>query len=253
VHLQLAAARADALGNDELRARAWIAILASCLDLAGCDVSFASAQADGLLQRLGRPALLEAARLNAEGVVALGQRDLATAESRFTSALELRRQQLPKDHPLVARSLSNLALTLPPGRSVPVLISCLELRTRVFGERHPDTATAHHNLGQVLLLNAQCEAAAAHFESAASTWTSGPTVDLTRLADEQVSLAEVAVCLQKPGAAVGWLKQAAANMKAANAPTERRRGVLMLLLDLMKAERAPGPDLARFTEELQSL
>ncbi len=249
-YLESALALGEALGNDELRARAWIAMMPTCLE-AACDAAFAARMADTVVERLGRPPLLEASRLNAAGLIAFGRRDLETAEKAFREALQLREAHLPKDHPLIARSLNNLAWTLPDDRRVPVLESTLEVRRKLFGEGHPETAGAYHNLGEALLRVKRCAEASQRYSSALAVWQAG--TDAARLGIEQRALAEAKVCLARLDDAIALLRLAIANLKAGNAPATERRRALELLIKLLTDTYRPPAEVEPLKDEIRDL
>jgi tetratricopeptide (TPR) repeat protein len=79
------------------------------------------------------------------------------AEEQLTSALDVRRKVLGKEHPLVAESLHDLAaFRLATGVDRDKLASAdtlcreaLAIRLRAFGENHPDVAASLQQLGKV--------------------------------------------------------------------------------------------------------
>lgn len=84
-------------------------------------------------------------------IVVAGSSGVAEAESLYRLALEIREKALPTGHPLIARSLSNLALLhITRGRlseAEPLLKRAIEIWEKTLPAGHPDIATGRNNLG----------------------------------------------------------------------------------------------------------
>lgn len=195
--LQRAVLLAEAAGADEERARAWLSLITLYAEREDFErASEASEQAAAVLERLGRPAHLEAQHQNQLGQLRKAQGDHEGAAACFARALELRLQQFDAAHPLVSRAQTNAGLSLPPDRARPLLEQVLATRAQAFGERHPETAAAAHNLG-VVLLELNCEEALVPLRRALAIRLLQSPVDVTRLAREHFALARAHECLEQ--------------------------------------------------------
>ncbi len=103
------------------------------------------------------------------GNVMRTQKRFAEAEAILRRADEGSRRVLGDDHPLVALSASNLAITLAkenrPRDAVPEFRRSLEIRTKN-DPNHPDVAKAHYNLATALQEIAAYDEAIDHYEAA---------------------------------------------------------------------------------------
>lgn len=77
------------------------------------------------------------------------------ANEALQSCLAIQEAALGLDHPEVADTLQELALTLQAQglqeRAEPVLRQCLAIRSHALGMHHPDTAAVLHALASCLL------------------------------------------------------------------------------------------------------
>ena len=146
---------AEAAQDDELQARGWVERLgfaafgASTQD-ADRWVRFARAAID----RVGKPPELEASFANNQGVLAYYRGQYAAAVEAHQRALSLRVQLLGQNHPLVARSHSNLGTAFKNlGRLEDARAEyeqALAIEELALDPSHPQVAETLNNLGNVL-------------------------------------------------------------------------------------------------------
>jgi serine/threonine protein kinase len=179
--LRKAIVAAEGQGNDELRARAWIALVSwAAPDISKLDeAKFGDEVAPAILVKLGRPALLEAARLTAHARVKLMEHSVAEAQASLEEALKLRRAHLPEEHPLVMRALQNWAGVLPPERAIPLLERLIETRKKVYGQTHAETVDA-------LTALAKAHMKLGHFEIALRLFEEALNASMERVDDDPI-------------------------------------------------------------------
>lgn len=83
------------------------------------------------------------------------KRACVQANEALQSCLSIQETALGLDHPEVADTLQEMALTLQAqglqDRAEPVLRQCLAIRSHALGMQHPDTAAVLHALAGCLL------------------------------------------------------------------------------------------------------
>lgn len=146
---------AETAQDDELQARGWVerigfSAMGSSPQDADRWVRFARAAID----RVGKPAELEASFANNQGVLAYYRGQYAAAVEAHQRALSLRRALLGEKHPLVARSHSNLGTAfkllgrLDDARAQ--YEQALAIEELALDATHPQVADTLNNLGNVL-------------------------------------------------------------------------------------------------------
>lgn len=188
---------AEQASADEERARAWLLLItwyASRGDFESA--TRATEQADAILDRLGRPDLLEAAFQNQLGVRLMQQGDESAVE-HFQRAIALLRAHYGKSHAFVLTAVTNYALAIPAKEGRPLLEKVLEQRAVTFGEDHPETANAAHYLG-VVLTSLDPKAALVPLTRALEIWKRQKSPDTCRLAGEHFALARAHLALAEP-------------------------------------------------------
>jgi tRNA A-37 threonylcarbamoyl transferase component Bud32/tetratricopeptide (TPR) repeat protein len=250
--LKRAIVLADAEGNDEARAQAAVALVKTYASRGrSVDARVANTQAQAIVERLGRPPLLEALRLNALGELD-EEEGRPEALADFTEALRLRRQVLPPGHPLVLRAENNVANTLPADQSKPLLEEVLSARIQAFGALHPETAGAEHNLGVALLELDACGEAHDHLARALKIRLENPH-DPVRVGREHASLARALECLHQPTEAYAHLAEAVEGLRSGAAPDQDVRRELEHLHQLCVVTRRPVADCAEIEKTLRGL
>jgi tetratricopeptide (TPR) repeat protein len=196
-YLRKAIVAAEGQGNDELRARAWIALVSwSAPDISKLDeAKFGDEVAPAILVKLGRPALLEAARLTAHARIKLMEHSVDEAQASLEEALKLRRAHLPEDHPLVMRALQNWAVLLPPDRAIPLLEGLVATRKKVYGPTHAETADAITSLAKAQKKLARCDVALRLFDEALNASLERVDDDPIRAGRAHVEVATADECL----------------------------------------------------------
>lgn len=115
------------------------------------------------LQRGAGDELATARIRNTLGALRRSEGDFEAAEEILQEVLAVRRRLLNEDHPLVAHTLTGLAITHQQAgdlQSAETLYrETLEMQRRVFGERHHNVVMAIHNLISVLVSQSEIEAA----------------------------------------------------------------------------------------------
>jgi eukaryotic-like serine/threonine-protein kinase len=255
-NLREAIAAAERVGNDELRARAWIA-LTSWYSTPGrvargksVDASWADRQARSILRRLGNPPLLLASQLMGAGALAQATGDSIEAQRTFEKAVDILAALLPDDHPFLLRARSSLGKSLPAARGLPLLRAVLQTREKVFGPNHPETATAHHNLGGKLMNDQDCQTALSHFETALEIKLKQPMADPKRLGREHVSVARAYKCLLQLTETETHLKLGVSLLKDAD---DEQKDALTLLVEVMTLLERPASEQRAFREKLLGL
>ncbi|GAB4199083.1 MAG: hypothetical protein Tsb002_34380 [Wenzhouxiangellaceae bacterium] len=127
--------------------------------------------------------------------------DYAAAEQRFRSNLERRRQWYGDNHPVVARSLNNLALTLSFTQqyqaALPLYQEALEIRRRHYGAQHTLSIESMNNLAYLFYDQGQYQEAERYFrlalEAAPAAWGSAHA----NVAIFETNLAAVLLRLQR--------------------------------------------------------
>ncbi len=141
--------------DDELQARGWVervgfAAVGAPQQDADRWVRFARAAID----RVGKPAELEASFANNQGVLAYYRAQYPAAVEAYQRALALRRELLGEKHPLVARSHSNLGTAFKlMGRLDDARAQyeqALAIEEFALDASHPQVADTLNNLGNVL-------------------------------------------------------------------------------------------------------
>jgi tetratricopeptide (TPR) repeat protein len=233
-NLQVAIFTAEAVGNDEVRARAWIALMGWYTDRHRIkEATQAGRVTASILERMRRPALLESFRLNQQGELYAVQDETYEAQRMFEQALELQRQlKLGEDHPVTMRTLNNLGNVLPPAEAVPLFEKVLAIRKRAFGPEHPEIAAALYNLGVAHLEAHECDKALARFEEALAVESKNPQDEPLWLGHQYVAVAEAQQCL----------------LKLADAEKSLVRGV-----ELLEKGGAPDDELKQQQANLETL
>lgn len=136
------------------------------------------------------------------GAVEWDRRRFAEAEEYYRRALVMRRSLHPTgDDPGVADSLNHLAQTLGRLRkfdeAVALQHECVEMRRRLFGERHESFVAAQNNLGTILMLKGDYEGAEQRFRSAMAAFIEIKGTDEHRFV--AISLRNIAVCMMERG------------------------------------------------------
>jgi tetratricopeptide (TPR) repeat protein len=150
VYLKEVIRLADKLGNDLLRVRAHL-LYATWWANRGeghfVDANEELKLAEAVLQRMGGNPLLAAQVIMLKGRLASLNGQHEVAEKHYRSALELLRQLLPPEHPLIAKVKVDIALELSRGEAVPMLKEVLGALERLYGSQHPEVASVWHNIG----------------------------------------------------------------------------------------------------------
>jgi tetratricopeptide (TPR) repeat protein len=247
---------ADRAQADEQRASGWVA-LANWLAVRGRDVEarLALESASAVVARLGRPPLLEAERLTAEGRLETERAGGSAAEARraFEQALELRSQALPASHPLVINALANWATVLPPEERLPWQEQVLARREEAFGPQHPETAAALVNLGSTALELSRCAEAEGLLGRARAIQEAGRGEPLG-LGRIHAVLARLELqCRRAPPEA--WREGMAALtlLHQGGAPDLELKRQLGALLELRPLAGRPAAEAQELQEELDSL
>ena len=202
---------AEQASADEERVRAWLVLISWYASHDDFESSTrAIDQADAILDRLGRPDHLEAQYQSQRGQLLDKQGDKTGASAAFKTSLDLLRKHFPENHPQVMKALMNYANSLPSSEEArPLLEQVLAMRAATFGEQHPETANAAHNLGIVL----EGKAALVPLRRALEIWENQKPPDTCRLAREHFALARTHF-------AIG---------EAERAVEEQRRGLNLIL------------------------
>lgn len=254
--LKKAIGLAEAVGADEERAKAWMA-------LAGWyaqrnrreDARFAAEQADAVVARLGRPEPLEADRLMLQGTLAAADARPEDAREAFDAALTLRRRQLGDEHPLVLEALARRADQLPLRSPTPEqltqsrrdLEAVLAIRTRLFGPTHPETAEAEYRLGRVLFRARDDAAAFTHLDRARALMQPQEDREPLRSGRVLVLLSRMFAALERWAEALETGERSLELLEAGDAPEREQEDELRLLFDI--GQKHPGPPEVR--ERLQ--
>jgi tetratricopeptide (TPR) repeat protein len=233
---------ADSIGNDELRARAWISLLGWAADRDKVPLALL-AEREGLavLERLGRPPLLHAEWLTAVGRFRSQQGIADDAQKAFEEALELRKANLPPDHPLVLRSRHAWAWSLPTSdaRRITEIEAVLEARKKVFGARHAETISTLNKLAYAHLDARDCQVALELFQQAVSAALDRVSENPLDAGHAYVDLAAAHECLGHPRQARDAVKEGLELLRK-GAPDEEIQHVEDLLLRLEKEILSPG-------------
>jgi serine/threonine protein kinase/tetratricopeptide (TPR) repeat protein len=130
--------------------------------------------ADSSIQRLGGHERLRAWLLNDLGAVYELQGRLTEALEAHRQALALKEKALPPEHPDIATSLGNLALTLQGlernQEALDYLDRTIAILQKGLGAEHPDLATQMSNRGEILNALGRFGEARASFERALVIW-----------------------------------------------------------------------------------
>lgn len=251
--LRRAITLAEAVGADEERAQAWIALSGWYAQRNRMELAKdAAQQADGVVARLGRPDLLEAERLTQQGTLWAYAGEREKARDAFDQALSLRRRHLPDEHPLVLSALANRAGQLPRNPTPEQLAGAkADLETvlatcvRVFGETHPQTALAEYQLGRALLVAQDYEGARARLAHAASLTTTQEESDPARLGRLHTLLSRALAGLGRWQEAVDEGEHGASLLVASNAPDEELEVEVGRLLVACDGHPCPPEQQAR--------
>ncbi len=246
---------AEQASADEERAKAWMVLItwyASHDDLEAA--ALARDQADAILERLGRPDHLEADQQSQVGVFLMIQRDKPEAVRAFKRALELRRKHYDESHPLVSSALTSLALALPSDEAAPLLQSVLDTKAASFGEQHPETAAAAHNLGGVLQ-ELDGRKALVPLQRARDIWQGQTPPDLCRLARAHFALSRAYESIDPPGTELGSALEEQSIGLNFILQTDCSEAIsseeeLTWLLDLKKRLKRPSAEVSRIEELL---
>ncbi|MDX2008706.1 MAG: serine/threonine-protein kinase [Myxococcaceae bacterium] len=252
--LRAAASLSERVGADDERARAFLSLTGWYADRRRLDEAHrAHASAEDILTRLGRPELLEAQRLTSLGQLLDRQGDGEGAAAAFREALARRRRLLPPGHPLVTRALMNYGLSLPPEEGQPILLEVLAVQVQTLGENHPETATAEHNVGLVMLGTGACQGARTHLARALAIRQQRPAADPVRLGREYAVLARAQECLGQLDAAADGLQHGIDALREGGATDDELKRELGHLYDLLERLERPQHELDQVTEALRRL
>ncbi|MBC8074247.1 MAG: tetratricopeptide repeat protein, partial [Deltaproteobacteria bacterium] len=168
---RVAFARADATGDDRLRAQAEILLVSLHAQRRQLDVAFEwVGLSRATLTRLGDPPTLRAMLGTHEGNALHLAGRFPEALARRLEVLELREEQMGELDPALADAHANLATALLElGKLQEArehLVLALELRTRALGPLHPDVSRTHNHLGNVLTDQGELEAGARELQLA---------------------------------------------------------------------------------------
>lgn len=156
--LQSAITAAERVGADEVRARAWIALVGVHVYRREFPLANrASANASAVVHRLGAPDLLVAPLLNAEGnrLYALGE--LAEANRNFREYRALLLKTRRPDDPLVRRADANVAQSeVADEVRVAAFVALVTESRAQLGDEHPETLRLRVNLASAWLGSLQC-------------------------------------------------------------------------------------------------
>jgi tetratricopeptide (TPR) repeat protein/tRNA A-37 threonylcarbamoyl transferase component Bud32 len=146
---------AETAQDDELQARGWVERIGfAAMNAAPADADRWIRFARAALDRIGKPAELEASFANNQGVIAYFRGNYPAAIEAHQRALSLRRELLGEKHPLVARSHSNLGIAFKQlGRLDDARAQyeqALTIEEQVLDASHPQVAETLNNLGNVL-------------------------------------------------------------------------------------------------------
>jgi len=184
-----AARAAAAARDDELIAAAAIKqvrVIGGDLDRYE-DAMAVGRSADVAVVRAGDPPQARAQLLNDLGIVLRLQGKLDEALERYGRSLELRRQALGDDHPLVGDSHNNIGNTLADlGRGNEALAAydqALRTYQRTLGDDHPSVAVALINLSVIGAETGEFDAAWSAFERAREIYESTYEPDGTQMND----------------------------------------------------------------------
>jgi tetratricopeptide (TPR) repeat protein len=222
----------EALGNDELRTRAWIVLLGWSSDRDKIEQApLARYEANALLTKLGRPPLLDADWQTAVGHFELKQDNSDAAQVAFKKALELRTLHLPSNHPLVLRSRLNWALSLKVTQQERLreLQAVREARARLFGPRHAETVAATLELGRTHLERNECDTAKELFDEAVSASNDRVEENPLDAGGAQIDLAKALDCLGQTRDAIQSVSQGLALLRRGGASSEETERVESLL------------------------
>lgn len=159
--LHFAIVSAEAVGADEQRAQAWMALIAFHADRRDFEQArFALTQAEAIVERLGSPELLDSELSNQRGRLLAQQGDAEGAHRAFIRALELLRKHRPEDDARVMRALNNSLVSSPDApAAIEGLRALVKARERTLGSDHPETALTQDNLAERLQREGHCEEA----------------------------------------------------------------------------------------------
>ncbi len=245
--LREATLAAEVVGDDEVRAQAWIALVRVYAESRQTRVQAreADAQASAILERLDNPPMLVAARYNAKGTLEtkLDPQNVRAGESDFEHSLaELRRAGLKEDHPLLLKSKTNLGNSSPSDAGVALLGEVLRDRALIFGPDHPETARARVNLGVKLTEASELQAAIDQFEAALKIRGKFPDAEQD-LANTHAAMADALEQAGELEASETHLARAVELFEQAAAPDEVQGRELNNLLELKKRLHRPAAEL----------
>ncbi len=245
---------AERVGNDEIRARAWISLVSWYSGRGRLeDAALANRQARAILVRLHDPALLLASQLTAEGILAASVEGPEAARVHFKKALEIRQDLLEAGHPLLMRSLNNLGNALPADQGLPLLSEVLKTRETLFGPSHPETAIAHENVGIALSLTHACGPALTHLETALDIRLKDQTANRALLGKLYGSIGTTLACMLRLPEAESSHRQAVTLLKEGGATAEEQSEQLSQLLAVMGQLKRPSSERLVFEDQLKRL
>jgi eukaryotic-like serine/threonine-protein kinase len=205
--LHEAAARADAVHDDETRARALIELVWLTGYELGQDplARGLGAQASGVLVRLGGAMILESDLHANLGALALARGDFDEARRLLSSAIESRVPATDANDPTIATLRSNLANVLllqgDAEAAVGVQRQAVASLLEAHGEAHPDFLGALNNLGAALIEAAEFDEALAVHERSLALRTRVHGDDDIRVANALNGVGLALLGLGRPGAA----------------------------------------------------
>jgi eukaryotic-like serine/threonine-protein kinase len=197
--LRQAAICAEKVRDDELRARAAIALVGVFADRQRFEEAhWAGDAAEALVERLGRPALLEAALSCQQGKLAATKGEAEEALPLFQRCLELWQTLLAPEDPLVLSAQIAVGVSLGGGEGAALIEKVIAERIKTFGADHPEVAIGFHNLGSMWRGQEDSAAALDAFGREWAIRKKAPEVDLPRAGRVQVRMAEALVRLDRP-------------------------------------------------------
>jgi tetratricopeptide (TPR) repeat protein len=241
--LNLAIISAEAVGADEQRARAWMALITFHAKRKEFEAAlFAVTQAEAIVERLGSPELLEAELNNERGFMLNQQGDAEGAFSALSRALALLRKHRPDDDALVMRGLNNTLLATPDARAaIEGFRQLLQLRERVLGADHPETALTQFNLAGRLLRAQRCDEAEREVRGALERSLRAGEPDALVIGREYSLQARVLKCQGSVAASIDAERDAIKSFEQGNEHSARLRAKLnFLLARLVEAGASPA-------------
>jgi hypothetical protein len=260
----------DVVGDDELRARAYIALARFYV---GHERNqFAQARdadhaAQAIIRSLGAPPSLAASQLTAQAQIAAAQAQLEEdgaelndeAKGAYRKALELRTALFAADptNPQLMNAKSNLALIQPGKSELEVLEEVERTQEQTFGPEHPETVRALSNLGVALSTAGKCAEARARLEAAMRILEKSSATPM-QLGEQEGRLAGAFKCASLHGETTADLEERehlrAGIRQLQKDGTKKALGDFQWqLADSLRAAKKLTPDEAKELKELDAL